>query len=128
MKVRSLLLVDDDPAVLQYLSCVLDDGGFQTRTAADGAACMDCVNRYPIDLVITDLVLRGAGDGLAIIRALKQSHPDLPVILMSGAAQGGFADAAKRLGAAAILQKPVDPVTLLGLVEEVLRKSRAKES
>jgi len=98
MKVRSLLLVDDDPAVLQYLSCVLDEGGFQTRTAADGAACMDCVNQYPIDLVITDLVLRGAGDGLAIIRALKQSHLELPVILMSGAAQGGFAYAAKRLG------------------------------
>jgi len=74
--------------------------------------------------VITDLVLRGGGGGLAILRALKRSHPDLPVILISGAAQGGFAEAAKRLGVWAILQKPVDPDTLLGLVEELRQRPR----
>jgi DNA-binding NtrC family response regulator len=121
---RNLLLVDDDPAVLRFLSTVFDDPKFHVRTAADGTACLDCVNQYPIDLVITDLVLRGSMDGLALIRALSHSHPNLPVILVSGAAQGGFADAAKRLGAAAILRKPLDPDALVGLVEELLRKQR----
>ncbi len=81
--------------------------------------------QHPIDLVITDLVLRGGGGGLAIMRALKRSHPDLPVILISGAAQGGFAEAAKRLGVWKILQKPVDSDTLLGLLEELRQRPRA---
>ena len=122
---RNLLVVDDDPAVLQYLESVLTGRGFQIRTAANEAACLECVAQYPIDLVITDLVLRGGGGGLAIMRSLKRSHPDLPVILISGAAQGGFAEAAKRLGVWAILQKPVDSDTLLGLVEELRQRPRA---
>ena len=93
------------------------------RTAADAAACLECVNQHPINLVITDLVLRSPDDGLTIIRALKHSHPDLPVILMSGAAQGGFADAAKRFGAWAILRKPLDLDTLLSLVEQLLSQA-----
>jgi len=123
-KGRSLLLVDDDPAVLGYLCSVFAEGGFEVRTAANAAACLDCVNQHPVNLVITDLVLRGSEDGLGIVRALKLSHPNLPVILMSGAAKGGFADVARRFGVAAILQKPVDPDTLLGLAEELLRKPR----
>ncbi len=122
--VRNLLLVDDDPAVLRYLESILADRGFQIQTAASEAACLECAAQHPIDLVITDLVLRGGGGGLAILRALKRSHPDLPVILISGAAQGGFAEAAKRLGVWAILHKPVDPDTLLGLLEELRHRPR----
>jgi two-component system, NtrC family, nitrogen regulation response regulator NtrX len=120
---RNLLLVDDDPAILEFLSSVLADHGFKIRTAADAAACLECVHQHPINLVITDLVLRGPDDGLAIIRALKLSHPLLPVILMSGAPQGGFADAAKRFGAWAILRKPLDLDTLLSLVEQLLSQA-----
>lgn len=122
-KDRNLLLVDDDPAVLGFLCDVLADHGFKIRTAADAAACLECVNQHPIELVITDLVLRGPDDGITVIRALKHSHPHLPVILMSGAAQGGFADAAKRFGAWAVVRKPLDLETLLGLVEQLLLKA-----
>src|SRR5258706_6758575 len=121
---RTLLLVDDDPAVLRFLSTVFDDPKFHVRTAADATACLDCVKEHPIDLVITDLVLRGSMDGLALIRELNRSHPGLPVILVSGAAQGGFAEAAQRLGASAILREPLDPDGLVGLVEDLLRKPR----
>ena len=121
----NLLLVDDDPAVLQFLDCLLADQGFQIRTAANEADCLDCVAQHPVDLVITDLVLRDGGGGLAIIRALRHSHPNLPVILMSGAASGSFIEAAKRLGVWAILQKPLDTDKLLGFVEELRQKPRA---
>lgn len=121
----NLLLVDDDPAVLQFLDCLLADHGFQIRTAANEAECLDCVARHPIDLVITDLVLRDGGGGLAIIRALRQSHPNLPVILISGAATGSFAEVAKRLGVWSILQKPLDTDKLLGIVEELRQRPRA---
>ena len=121
----NLLLVDDDPAVLQYLDYFLADQGFQIRTAANEAECLDCVAQHPIDLVITDLVLRDGGGGLAIIRALRQSHPNLPVILISGAASGSFIEAAKRLGVWAILQKPMDTDKLLGIVEELRQRPRA---
>ena len=121
---RKLLLVDDDPAVLRYLESILAGRGFEIQTAANEAACLECVAQQPVDLVITDLILRGGGGGLAILRTLKRSHPDLPVILISGAAQGGFAEAAKRWGVWAILQKPVDPDTLLALVDELRQKPR----
>ena len=121
----NLLLVDDDPAVLQFLNCVLADQRLQIRNAANESECLDCVARHPIDLVITDLVLRDGGGGLAIIRALRNSHPNLPVILMSGAANGSFVEAAKRLGAWSILQKPLDMDKLIGLVEELRHRPRA---
>ena len=120
-----VLLVDDDPAVLQYLDCLLTDQGFQIRTAANEAECMECVTQHPIDLVITDLVLLDGGGGFAIIRALRHSHPDLPVILISGAASGSFIEAAKRLGVWSILQKPLDTEKLLALVEELRQRPRA---
>ena len=121
----NLLLVDDDPEVLQFLDCFLADQGFQIRTAANETECLDCVARHPIDLVITDLVLRDGGGGLAIIRTLRHSHPNLPVILISGAASGSFIEAAKRLGVWAILQKPLDTDKLLGVVEELRQRPRA---
>jgi len=122
---RNLLLVDDDPAVLQYLEWLLADQGFQIMTATSEAECLECVARQPIDLVITDLVLGDGGGGLAIIGALRHSHPNLPVIMMSGAASGSFIEAAKRLGVWAILQKPLDTDKLLGILEELRQRPRA---
>jgi len=121
----NLLLVDDDPDVLQFLDCFFADQGFQIRTAANEAECLDCVARHPIDLVITDLVLRDGGGGLAIIRALRHSHPNLPIVLISGASGGSFSEAAKRLGVRSILQKPLDTEKLLGIVEELRQRPRA---
>ena len=121
----NLLLVDDDPTVLQFLDFFLTHQGFQIRTAANEAECLNCVAQHPIDLVITDLVLSGGGGGLAIIRALRHSHPNLPVILISGAASGSFIEASKRLGVWSILQIPLDTEKLLALVEELRQRPRA---
>jgi DNA-binding NtrC family response regulator len=114
--------------VLQFLDCLLADQGFQIQTAANEAECLDCVARHSIDLVITDLVLRDGGGGLAIIRALRHSHPNLPVILISGAASGSFVEAAKRLGVWSILHKPLDTDKLLGILEEFRQRPRTADS
>jgi PAS domain S-box-containing protein len=116
---RRVLVIDDDPAVRGYLRRVLGGAGFFVLEAEDGRIGMSKIEREPVDLVITDLVMPEQ-EGLETLQRLRVIRPELPVIVISGAFGGAFLKAARRFGAAGTLAKPIDPEALLRAVREVM--------
>ncbi|MCW2513585.1 MAG: response regulator with CheY-like receiver domain and winged-helix DNA-binding domain [Mycobacterium sp.] len=93
-----VLVVDDEPVLAELLTIVLRREGWQVSTAGDGSSAVRSVQREAPDVVVLDLALPDA-DGLAVMRTLRDSLPNLPVMLLSakasvedriaGLAQGG---------------------------------------
>ncbi len=113
-----ILIVDDDESVRRLLRNMLTAAGYGVWEAAN-----DMVSNEEIDLVLTDLAIAGQ-HGLQLIRNLRAKRPTLKVIAMSAAFNGDFLPAAKSLGAAATLRKPVAREDLLLTIAEVLNSER----
>ncbi len=121
---RTILVIDDDIAVSNLLRRILSGGGYRVLVASDGKMGVDVLERQPVDLVITDLVMPGQ-EGLETVSYLHEQRPNLPVIAISGAFGGSFLKAAGLLGAAATLGKPIAPETLLETVGRLVIKGEA---
>jgi DNA-binding response OmpR family regulator len=77
-----ILVVDDEPRILGFVSRRLHAEGFAVDTAADGRAALDAVARDTPDLVVLDLLLPGV-DGLSVLARLASEHRDVPVVIVS---------------------------------------------
>jgi two-component system, cell cycle sensor histidine kinase and response regulator CckA len=112
----SVLVVDDEAAVRRFAARVLQRDGFGVLEASDGVEALEIVreDRTPIHAVVSDIVMPRM-NGVELMEALSASHPDLPVILMSGYATAALAD----MGIASpcsILPKPFPAERLLAEV------------
>ncbi|MBP0447286.1 response regulator [Roseomonas sp. SSH11] len=104
-----ILLVDDEPQVRAVLASALRDHGHQVDEAQDGAAAL--LQLDGCDLLVTDLAMPGM-NGLELLRRVRERHPGLPAILVTGYA--GDADTedlaeASGTGPLILLRKPIDP-------------------
>ena len=121
----TILLVDDNEALVDNLTEILDDGGYTVRAAASVATALVEAERG-FDVALVDLRLPD-GDGTELARALKTRAADAQVILLTGHASTESAAAAVRAGAFAYLVKPTPPVDLLLTVEQALQNVRLVE-
>jgi DNA-binding response OmpR family regulator len=119
-KRKRVLFVDDDEQVLMFAGEVLRNAGYEVLVGEDGNVALSIVEREPLDLVITDLVMRER-EGLDTMMRLRETHPSLPVIAISGAFGGAFLRSATILGARATLAKPFSGEDLVDVVRRVLR-------
>jgi CheY-like chemotaxis protein len=118
---KLILLIDDDPDVLEAVSAVLGSRGFAVRTAASGKEGLAVVEDVKPDLVLCDMMMEEVDAGLGVAQALRERIPGVPVFLMSsiGEQTAGYADVGS-LGFAGVLQKPVDPARLLSTLDAAL--------
>src|SRR5271155_3805666 len=95
----SVLIVDDEPNIRRMVSALLSAEGYDVRDAADGAAGLAQARDSEPDIVLLDLMMPGEFDGLGTLARIRESFPDVPVVMMSGRA--GLTDAVKatKLGA-----------------------------
>jgi len=116
-----ILVLDDEPEVLDWIGDVLRDGGLQPTPVQTGAAMQRALREQPHSLVLLDLKLRGE-DGLAIARELRRSST-VPILMMSG--KGDEADRVLGLELAAddFLVKPISGRELLARVRASLRRA-----
>jgi DNA-binding NtrC family response regulator len=86
MEERICLIVDDEPGIRKYLAVVLRNEGFRCLEAESAAESLRILRgcRGEIDLMITDIRMPGDMDGIDLANAVRNSHPGLPVILVSG--------------------------------------------
>jgi DNA-binding NtrC family response regulator len=77
-----ILLIEDEPGVMDVMLRVLQRAGFAVRTAPDGATALAALHTCPPALAILDLVLPGIS-GFAVLAHIHQHHPDLPVIVIT---------------------------------------------
>jgi two-component system cell cycle sensor histidine kinase/response regulator CckA len=121
----TVLLVDDEGAVRRFAGRVLEREGYTVREARDGAEALDLVRQGgSFDVVVSDIVMPRL-NGVELMQALASSHPDLPVILMSGYATAALSE----LGIVApcsILAKPFPPERLLEEVRRCIRSSPSR--
>jgi len=118
-----ILVADDEAGVRGWLRQVLEDAGYEVIEAADGKQALKEARDGTVSLVITDLAMPEQ-EGIETILALRKDVPGMGIIAMSGAFGGQYLEVARRLGAQAVLTKPVSAELLLERIAEVL-KSRS---
>ncbi|OGP69712.1 MAG: Fis family transcriptional regulator [Deltaproteobacteria bacterium RBG_13_60_28] len=122
----TLLVVDDEPQILQVVSGILQDEGFEVLTAPDGETATKLVAEEAPDLVLLDIALPGK-DGLEVLQELKGRYPTLPVIMISAYGSVENAVKATRLGAYDFIEKPPHADTILLTVRNALEMARLAE-
>ena len=117
-----ILIIDDDPWVIQVFKQILEAEGHTIDTAADGQEGIDIFRNNQADLILTDMVMP-VKDGLKTIMELDREFPNVKIIAISG---GGviepsrYLSLAKSIGTKKTLTKPINKADLLKAVNEVL--------
>ncbi len=122
---KRILVVDDEPDLIQVVRVTLQTKGYTVEDATDGQEALRKIERNRPDLVLLDLMMP-VMSGLEVVRRLKKNEEtrDIPIIVMSAAGKdSGKPEEFFRegLGSDDFIAKPFDPLNLLGRVEAVLR-------
>lgn len=117
----NILIVDDEQSYRQLLSLVFEGDGHTIRTATNGREALDLLQSEPVDVVISDVRMPDM-DGIEMLSAVRESQPDLGVVLMTAFASVETAREAFKLGADDFIQKPFDVEELKLIVKKTLEK------
>ncbi len=122
-----ILIVDDEPEVREAIAAILEDEGYRVRHAADGPTALAEIEARSPSLVLLDIWLEGSRlDGLEVLDVVRESHPDLPIVVISGHGTIETAVAAIKKGAYDFLEKPFNADRLLVLIERAREAARLK--
>jgi two-component system, OmpR family, alkaline phosphatase synthesis response regulator PhoP len=118
---KHVLVVDDEPKIVEVVGDYLRGAGFSVTTAADGEVAVASARARPPDLVVLDLGLPGL-DGLDVARELRRASP-VPIIMLTARGEETDRVLGLELGADDYLVKPFSPRELLARVRAVLRRT-----
>ncbi len=121
-----ILIVDDEAGIRRSLAGLLSDEAFVPMEAADGEKALAALREAGADLVLLDIAMPGR-DGLEILEEMRQSWPDLPVVMMSGHGTIETAVRATQLGAFDFIEKPLSFEKLLLTIRHALDAARLAE-
>jgi DNA-binding response OmpR family regulator len=124
--VATILVVDDEPRIVQVVRDYLEHGGFTVLTAFDGAAALRTARTGRPDLVVLDLSLPGL-DGLDVARSLRREG-EVPIIMLTARTEESDKLVGLELGADDYVTKPFSPKELVARVRAVLRRAEAAAS
>jgi DNA-binding NtrC family response regulator len=118
----TILVVDDEEFLLQYVRLVLARAGYSVFTARNGEEAWHLLAEggHEIRLLLTDIVMPGSFDGFQLAGRVHKRHPDLPVLFMTGALPQEHPYADVFAWRKALLRKPFYPDQLLAIVRENL--------
>lgn len=105
----TILIVDDEKEILNMLSGILQDEGYNTITAQTGEKALELIQEDGVDLVLLDVKLPDI-DGVEVLRKIKDMESDISVIMISGNATIGIAVESTKLGAYDFIEKPFSPI------------------
>ncbi len=118
-----ILIVDDDELVRTGLAADLRHGGFEVEVAASGSEGVAALAKSVPDLVLLDVLL-DTEDGIHVLGQIREMHPQLPVVMVSGNASLKSTVGALRAGANDFFMKPAEPVELVHRVRKVIDAQR----
>ncbi len=122
-----ILVVDDEKNIRRTLTMVLEGAGHLVRETGTAREALDMLADAPADLVLLDIGLPGGMDGLEALRHMKEAHPGVAVVMISGHATVATAVEATRLGAFDFLEKPLSRDRVLVAVRNALQLSQLGE-
>jgi CheY-like chemotaxis protein len=123
-----ILIIDDDPDITEAMTVVLENRGYEVRSARDGAQGMEQLQQARPDLIILDVMMRTSQEGFEFSRELKNNprYREIPILMLTAVKQKTGLDFKPEAGDQAwlpveeYLDKPVKPNVLLEKVEDLL--------
>ena len=116
-----ILIVDDEEIVIRSCLRILDSAEFQVEAVQDGREALRKIEENPYDVVILDIMMPNI-DGLEVLRRVKETHPNVDVIMVTGLSQIDTAVQAMKLGAFDYISKPFEPDELKLVVQRALER------
>ena len=126
---KTILVVDDEPRIVEIARDYLRQAGFQVVTAEDGGRALQIMREARPSLVVLDLMLPGM-DGLDVTRAMRRDPvlADLPIIMLTARVEEADRLIGLELGADDYLTKPFSPRELVARVRAVLRRTEGEQT
>jgi len=120
---RRILVVDDEDVILRSCQRILGEAGHDVDTLQDSEEALEWIDRGSYEVVILDIMMPKKS-GLEVLQAVKEEHPDIDVIMVTGLSQIETAVLSMKLGAFDYLSKPFDPDELVMVVNRALERRR----
>ena len=122
-----VLVIEDDVDTAAEIAACLTAGGFEAEQRFDGPSGLKAALAEPFDAITLDRLLPG-GDGLEVVKALREAGCDVPVLMVSALTEVDDRVTGLRAGGDDYLVKPFAPTELIARLEVILRRSRRAES
>lgn len=122
---ETILLVDDDSALLEVMSIVLSSEGYRVVTAIDGQEALREVGREKLDIIILDIMLPKMS-GFEVLKKIREKS-DVPVVMLTAKSQSVDKVVGLELGADDYITKPFDTKELLARIRAILRRFGRQE-
>jgi len=122
----TILIVDDEESILKALGGILEDEGYRTLYAADGIEALEVVQRETPDLVMLDIWMPRM-EGLEALQRLREIHPGLVVVMMSGHGTIETAVKSTKMGAYDFIEKPLSLEKVIVTVNNALGVNRLRQ-
>ncbi len=129
MAYPTILVVDDEPHIIEVVRDYLKQAGYRVLTAHDGRTALTIARHEQPDLVVLDLMLPGGIDGLDVCRSLRQDPvlADVPIIMLTARIEETDRLIGLELGADDYVTKPFSPREVVARVRAVLRRAKRSE-
>ena len=122
-----ILIVDDEADIREGVSGILEDEGHGTRSARNSDEALEAIEARRPQLIFLDIWMQGSRlDGLQLLQVIKEQHPSLPVVMISGHGNIETAVSAIKLGAYDFIEKPFKADRLVLIADRALENSRLK--
>jgi CheY-like chemotaxis protein len=122
MTAANVLVVDDDEVIRESLCTILESHGFVVTGAANVSQALKFISSHKYDVLLSDLHMPGAGDGLTVVSAMRHANPEAVTLLLSAFPEMSAAANAILLQADEILVKPMNIPDLLSAIKDRLAK------
>jgi two-component system, NtrC family, nitrogen regulation response regulator NtrX len=122
----TILIVDDEPSILQSLSGILSDEGFDVLTAANGYEALKMIEAESPDLVLLDIWMPGL-DGIETLKEIKKHNPHIQVVIITGHGNVETAVKAAKTGAFDLIEKPLSIDKIVVTINNALNFRRLEE-
>jgi two-component system, OmpR family, alkaline phosphatase synthesis response regulator PhoP len=121
-KKYKILIIDDDPDILDSMKIILEKNGFATVSAVSGKDGVEKFKKKKPDLVLCDMMMEKIDSGINVAKAINRISRKIPIFLISniGTATAYNVDVDK-LGFKGVFQKPVDPDFMISKIRDILK-------
>lgn len=118
---KIVLVIDDDPDIIETVTAILSDKGYVVVPARSGMQGFEMAQRVNPDLVLCDMMMEEMDSGMQAAQKIKRFNSDIPIYLLSSLADDIAATTQIReFGFIGYIQKPVDPARLVDIVQSIL--------
>jgi two-component system alkaline phosphatase synthesis response regulator PhoP len=118
---KLILIIDDDPEILRSTKAVLEANGFDAETAISGRDGLESLSRIKPDLILCDMMMERLNTGIRVAQEIREKDREVPIFLMSSIGDVTAMNTdIHEIGFNGVLQKPVNPDTLISALEGTL--------